>query len=283
MSLINQVLNDLDKRGASTNIGEATIRVVPLRSRRSAFLLVAAGAAGALGVGVAAWLVWQAQRPSVAPAPRVVAVPVAAIVPASQPVAASAVQVAAPRIDSVTPSPVPALAAAQTITIRGSNFGENASVTLRKEGGRAYTDRPLVSLAPDRIVLKSKFGRKPHSWTVEVVNADGHASGEYTFEVQAAAAPAPQVIGKPLADIAAAPAADTMPVGKGVNKHPTQLSKQQQADNEFRAAYQLMRQGRNSEAQAGFETALKLDPGHELARRTLVGLLLEKKRVADAE
>lgn len=70
---------------------------------------------------------------------------------------------------------------------------------------------------------------------------------------------------------------------EGVSKQPTQLSPQQQADNEYRRAYQLMRQGRNTEALAGYEAALQLDAGHEQARQSMVSLLLEKKRNAEAE
>ncbi len=289
MSLINQVLNDLDKRGASTNIGEATIRVVPLQSRRSAFLLVAAGAAGMLAVGGVAWMVWQTQLRPVAPLVAAVPVQPVQVLPASQPVVAP-VQATVPRINSVSPSPVLATGRAQTITIHGNNFKEGASVTLRKEGGKVYADRPIISLASEQIVLKTKFGKKPTSWTVEVLNADGAASGEFVIAVQAAAAAQPSdkqaVTAAPgsASNKAAAPVArpGTVTTG-GINKQPTQISLQQQADNEFRRAYQLMRQGRNSEALAGYENALKLDPGHEQARQTMVSLLLESRRNGDAE
>lgn len=44
-----------------------------------------------------------------------------------------------------------------------------------------------------------------------------------------------------------------------------------------------MQQGRIADAMAGYETALRLDAGHEAARQALVALLLEGKRNADAE
>jgi MSHA biogenesis protein MshN len=62
-----------------------------------------------------------------------------------------------------------------------------------------------------------------------------------------------------------------------------QISVAQQADGEFRHATEFMRQGHNAEAQSGFESALKLDAGHEAARQSLVALLLEGKRNAEAE
>jgi MSHA biogenesis protein MshN len=70
---------------------------------------------------------------------------------------------------------------------------------------------------------------------------------------------------------------------EGIHKQPTQMSAQQQAENEFHRAHELMRQGRNSEALVGFEAALKFDTSHEQARQTLVSLLLELKRNNDAE
>jgi MSHA biogenesis protein MshN len=312
MSLINQVLKDLDKRGASTNIGEATLRVVHNGNQRSAFLLVAAGAAGMLVVAAAAWMVWNAQLKPDAPVVAAVAPPQTVesrpveVLPASQPVIAP-VQVTLPKIDSVSPDPVMATGIAQTLIISGSNFREGASVTLRNQAGRVFANRPIISLSPGQIVLRSKFGKVPNSWSVEVLNPEGVSSGPYTITVKAPAAvtpPAaipPAVASNPTVapqSSKATPSGNkTMPSGKtkpvslmpgvveaeGVSKQPTQISLQQQADNEFRRAYQLMRQGRNSEALAGYEAALLLDAGHELARQSMVSLLLEKKRNTDAE
>ena len=44
-----------------------------------------------------------------------------------------------------------------------------------------------------------------------------------------------------------------------------------------------MQQGRITDAQAGYEAALRLDAGHDAARQALVALLLENKRGAAAE
>lgn len=62
-----------------------------------------------------------------------------------------------------------------------------------------------------------------------------------------------------------------------------QVSAVQQADAEFHKAGALMQQGRNAEAQSGFEAALRLDAGHVAARRSLVALLLEGNRGTEAE
>jgi len=292
--LINQVLKDLDKRGATTKIGESTIRVVHMRSQRSAFMLIAAGVAGTLLVGGASWMLWQAQqRPVVVPV-AVLPKPVE-VLPASQPVAAP-VQAVVLKIEGMFPEMIRATGVAQIITINGSNFNEGASVTLRKQGGQEFTKRPVISLKPEQIELKSNFGSKPATWTVEVLNKDGSSSGQYAFEVLAAEKAVRSAaqksenqsgetrqVASPVAQAATARAQPGTVVRGGINKQPTQISLQQQADNEFRRAYQLMRQGRNTEALAGYEAALKLDAGHEQARQTMVSLLLENKRTADAE
>ncbi len=61
------------------------------------------------------------------------------------------------------------------------------------------------------------------------------------------------------------------------------VSVAQQADGLFRKSVALMQQGRASEAMAGFEAALSLDVGLDAARQALVTMLLEGKKVSEAE
>ena len=62
-----------------------------------------------------------------------------------------------------------------------------------------------------------------------------------------------------------------------------QVSAAQRADAEFRKAVALMQQGHIAEAMAGYEAALRLDPGLDAARQALVALLVEEKRGPEAE
>ncbi|MFZ2541710.1 MAG: tetratricopeptide repeat protein [Gallionella sp.] len=62
-----------------------------------------------------------------------------------------------------------------------------------------------------------------------------------------------------------------------------QVSSKQRADAEFLRAVGLMQQGRIAGAISGYEATLRLEAGHEAARQALVALLLEGKRSADAE
>ncbi|MES1980988.1 MAG: tetratricopeptide repeat protein [Pseudomonadota bacterium] len=68
-----------------------------------------------------------------------------------------------------------------------------------------------------------------------------------------------------------------------IDKQVKQLTAQQQAENQFRRASGLIQQGRVNDALAAYDAALQLDPGHDEARRAMVGVLLENKRNAEAE
>lgn len=301
MSLINQVLKDLDKRGASTQIGEATVRVVHAHSKRNVYLLLALGAAGMLVTVGTIWLFWQNQQTpilqAVVVAPVPVPIPAVEILPASQPLVVP-VPITVPVIANIKPDPVMATGIAQIITINGSDFKEGASVSLSDEEGREYANRPLLSVTPEQIVVKLNLGRKAGNWLLEVVNSDGTSTGLYAFSVNAPALPAKTVqkavppAGKkistatPLIPSAQAShsgtsqAAVTVP---GISKQPTQISPQQQAENEFRRAYGLMQQGQTTAAMSAYEAVLQLDAGHLIARQTLFRLLIESKRNAEAE
>jgi MSHA biogenesis protein MshN len=61
-----------------------------------------------------------------------------------------------------------------------------------------------------------------------------------------------------------------------------QESGSQRAEGEYRRALASLQDGRMTETVAALEQALKLDPGHDAARQTLVGLLIEAKRPAEA-
>lgn len=285
MSLINQVLKDLDKRGANTNIGEATIRVVHGHSRFRAGWLVVAGALGMLLLLAAGWFFWQTEVKSAAP--QVIAAPASVELTAASQVAVAPVVIVAPRIDSISPQPLFASGVAQIVIIKGANFKESANVTLKDEGGREYANRPVISLTADQISLKLKLGKKAATWWVEVINTDQTSSGQYAFIVNDTKRVASTTSSAAAVSVPAAannkPALPVVQTEGGVNKLPVQITLQQKADNEFRRAHQLMLQGRNTEALAGYEAALQIDGGHELARQSMVSLLLEKKRNTDAE
>ncbi|KFC65150.1 tetratricopeptide repeat protein [Massilia sp. LC238] len=91
---------------------------------------------------------------------------------------------------------------------------------------------------------------------------------------KAAIKPASPVAAKPVRPAAAKPVA---PAKGGREETPTQ-----RAENAYRRALASLEDGRVTEAIAGLQAALKVDPRHEPARQTLVGLLVEAKRLDEA-
>jgi MSHA biogenesis protein MshN len=71
---------------------------------------------------------------------------------------------------------------------------------------------------------------------------------------------------------------------------PTSIDKQirvptqaERAEHEFRKATELLNQGRLAEAIDGYKSALHQDAQHAAARQALVGLLLENRRIDEAQ
>lgn len=81
-------------------------------------------------------------------------------------------------------------------------------------------------------------------------------------------------------EAAASPSSD---LAGSLEKRSKPVTAQQQADIEFRKGVSLMQQGHINDALAAYEAALKLDAGHEAARQAMVALLLEGRRMDDAE
>ena len=86
---------------------------------------------------------------------------------------------------------------------------------------------------------------------------------------------AAQPVAAPLARVAVPAASERILDGK-------QVTPQQRVENEYRRALGQLQDGRVSEAMAGLQQTLQLDPRHQGARETLVRLLLEAQRPDDA-
>jgi MSHA biogenesis protein MshN len=78
----------------------------------------------------------------------------------------------------------------------------------------------------------------------------------------------------------AAPAALAPAPGR-IDRRATSTARDR-ATAEFRRAVNLVNQGRVAEGLDGLRNALKLDPGYDAVRQTLVALLLESKRIDEA-
>lgn len=61
-----------------------------------------------------------------------------------------------------------------------------------------------------------------------------------------------------------------------------QMTARQRAESEYNRALASLQDGRIGEAMSGFENAISIEPRHEAARQTLVGLLVERGRKGQA-
>lgn len=86
---------------------------------------------------------------------------------------------------------------------------------------------------------------------------------------------APQARPQPTVRVAAPPQPAAEPTGR-------HMTAQQRAETEYRRALAGLQEGRVHESVAALERALAIDPRHDSARQTLVGLLVESGRSEEA-
>lgn len=204
MSVINQVLNQLEQRGVQGVPEQTMIRAIPARraSRNGVWLILAGGLFVAAG-----WAAWQWL----------------------------------PRSVDVMNASAP---------MQSAELIETVSSVAGTSGA------PASRLSFELSALPLPSSLRPSAKEVVVATA-----------MPAVVAP------KPVAEPQAADSA--VPVKR--------VSAVQQADAEFRRAAGLMQQGRITDALAGYEATLQIHAGHDAARQALVALLLEQKRVPEAE
>lgn len=259
MSLINQVLSDLEKRGANALPAGASIRVVPVQKNRFRMVLLVAALLA---------LVFLAAnfRPD-SPQPEM-------------PVPARTVQTPAP--NPVAP-PQPVAAIVQEVHQEKDGQEEDAQKAATEVVGPASR----LSLELSSIPLPSTLRTKAPATTTEPRPGSGKAAPSRAAHETGA----PAMRNNPQAAENKAPVATPAPAAPALSPAPAapasgvdkQISVRQQADNEFRKANGLMQQGRIDEALAGYEAVLQLDASHDDTRQALVALLLKNKRNADAE
>jgi tetratricopeptide (TPR) repeat protein len=245
MSVINKMLQDLDRRnamaGADAQIGPQSVKPVEFgekRGERDWFWRVVAGLLLA-AVGWVGWVAWQLQ-----PRPLVIesAIRAAAPKPPPPPVAVSPVK-AAP----VAPEP-------KVEKVEQAEKVEPAEKIERAEGKPPAPEpkaHPAETFKLARAIETPIVERKPE--------------------------PA-----KPKPRAAAAPKAATPVAAAAKPKPRVTKTAVNEAEMHFRRAAAFLNQGRVSEAQAHLGLALKADPAHAPARQAYVALALEHGRVAEA-
>lgn len=245
MSLINQMLQDLEKRqpGGETH-PLSSVRAVPRYRRVSYFwplLLLLAVTAGVL-----AWRLLQAPAsPEPAPVIAAASAPSPPLAAEPLPVAESPAEIPAEPAQAAGtaipgPPSAPSLPAAQPV--------------LKESTVLTFPDR-LTALPPAPLPAS-----QPASAPAQV------------------ALPALQ---KTASAAHSAASDDGVPVS--VAKQIKELTPQQRAESEYRKALAFIQQGRVTEATDALGTALQQDARHAAARQTLIGLLVETRRFGEAE
>ncbi len=261
MSLINQVLQDLEKRHASEPELKSLpphVRAIPEgpRSGNATLFVVAALIVFAI---IAAFLFfggWWRHTPGV---------PVAAVPP---PVAA--VVAPAPAVVDVKPvAPVPAVEPDEQATpmAPASKLSEELSfIPRQRKEAVTKPDKPVAPQVPTQVSIPPEF-RKAIEPPAEVLAA-----------VPKPAVPRAPVPAAPVAPVPASPA----PAG-GIDKQVREMTSMEGAEMMFRKGVAQLQESRAGAAEASFREALQIDQNHVAARQALLGLLLGAKRNDEAE
>ena len=318
MSLINQMLQDLEKRRASSAERSSLpnqVRVLPPVHKPGAPW-------GLLGIGVVVILMaataWHVNDLMQLPAPMPLhPVPVTQVAPPAPAPGAAQALVAAP---ASTPDEAPLQMTGpasrlaldlDAAPLPAARPGARSSAAPAKKTSaprsRPTTAGDAAAKTAPRAAAKMQSSAKPIA-SAAVIAGDAAAPAKPApaapkpepAEAAPAAVDTVKVVQPPAAVAAAATAKPVVPALKPVeasiearaqmalanpqiDKRTQPLSAQQLAENEYRDAANLMAQGRLAEAQEGFKLALQHNPGHTGARQGLFGVLLDAKRNGEAE
>jgi MSHA biogenesis protein MshN len=312
MSLINKMLQDLDARGTpGAESFPSQIRPVAReresladRFDRRTVALAVGGAFAACAVAALAWFGWgHYQQSRGAAKPAVVAAPAAA---KAAPAAANPAQGMSSTISmgpaagsAPLPAPAPVPAPEQVKDKFDAPAAKEAPVhALPKSSARTSEPKSVAGYEPDseearsaRQAIMAELQSRMAPARIKPVAAAHEAQRESKHESQheskRESKRRKQAEERELKAAqrtkAGADAASSTAAAKGKNvAQGRQESGVQRAEGEYRHALNALQDGRMTEAVAALEQALKLDPGHEAARQTLVGLLIEAKRSDEA-
>ncbi len=268
MSLINQMLQDLEKRqpGALTSTAPPTLVAVPATRRihpawwAVPLVLILAGA-----------FVWLVVFRS-ASKPVVVTTSPIANSPIAKKVAIPFQPIQSPHqapIDSLSHNNGPAQVTAVSLPVKNIAVVAPPAPAVLPEKAQAPPQREK----PGGVALTELH--EPEGVPADL--ALTHVSVDQTKTKP------PIGVSKPLPKISVLSQEKQAASTGAVTKQVKEFTPQQQAENAYRKAVAFVQQGREKEAADELTHALQLDPRHTAARQTLVGLLLEANRYGDAE
>ena len=284
MSLINQMLQDLEKRRASAAERGAVpnqVRVLPTTGKTRLGAWIAMG--GIALTALAGWQYWLAQQ-RVAMSPP----PLAAQAQGAEPDAAPGVKYLAEgpatllALDlAVLPAPKAVLAARVPVApLAGAAPSAAASAEVPVVDPKL---KPPLAMAA---VIGTEAPAAPVASAAKVVSPAGDAKAASASAVSGVSIipPVPPVAPKPRsADAGGEPRVQLAATGAQIDKRMQTLTPAQMAENEYREAANFLGQGRLVEAQDSFRQALQHNPLHAGARQGLFGLLVDAKRTTEAE
>jgi len=301
MSLINKMLQDLDARG-NARAGDISSDVKPvapqaaLRSKRR----IAAITAGllAVAVGVTAWVVLplKGKTFTTPPAPQRVAQATPPALTPAAPADPAPVTVAEVAPAAETPAPVdePAEEAEAAAPARRKPAADGAAAPARRASAAPAPSTTTWAVANAR--AEAEQARLARRWAAEeariaALPAAERAAAERRLRAEQDRA---AVTARTDAAWVAAlkrkeSAAGSLPAAAEEGAAPAANGSQgrsetvhQRADNSYRRALASLQDGRVNEAIAGLQQTLRVNPRHDAARQTLVGLLVENKRSDEA-
>lgn len=268
MSLINQMLQDLDARsadGMATSAIHDQVRPVAERRKVPVAWWLALALALVLLVVMAAWLLRQSTVPS-------------ASVPASPPASSPASSLASP----LASPPVPA-----SVGLSLKVAPDLAEVPLpRQMADRRTAVAPQSNMhsfaeaKPTDAIVAAPVPLREATPVSAPVPAPAPTRPSAMPKVPAAAIPPPAIPAKAPPPVATTKTSEPPPAV--INKQVKEANPQQRAEAEYRHATTLLQQGRVTETMDVLDQVLQHDPRHHAARQTLVGLLLENKRQDEA-
>jgi len=248
MSVINEVLNQLEQRGVNVSAKQETVRPVPAQDKQKNRLIMLMSTF-ALIAAAGAW-VWH-ERQSSQP---VVAAPVKKELPAE------------PKISTAKP----------VVDAAPSVVNDAASGVVKQPDEKPLAADLQLSFELASVPSTLRTNKNKHQLHT-VVQPKSTSTKRPPADVPSklAALPVQSPTGVPGTAKPAAVIDNTVPIKR--------VSPAQQADAEFRKGVTLMQEGRVTDAMERYQTALKFDEKHDAARHALIALLLENKRGDDAE
>lgn len=248
MSIINKMLQDLDRRQGASDPDAALVQQVrsvppPRKDREWFWRIIAVLMIGS--VAWVAWITWQLR-------PREPVVTEQALKAAQN----------APRIPPPVPAPAAPKPAAQEIAEQ-----KPAAEATPAAGKPAPQMAETMKLAPGIETPIREQPSKPAPKTQAKPAAVSAAAPKLDFDL-----PPTRILQAP---------AQASAAGK-VEKRDRARAPEDRAETEFRRGAMLLNQGRVAEAEDVFAAALGISPAHEAARQALVALHLEQGRIDEA-